>query len=394
MPFPATKSEARIAAAAPGAVCARRVGYETSHGLRLAFALLLVLAPAFCGCSILPEIAHQPTLHNPFPQLSTVAIIPFINLSEEPTLDGRRFAEAYFNELQLVPGFEVIPVGVVEQAILRHRIQFTPDNAAAEARRLAQVLGADAIVVGAVTDYSPYYPPRCSLQVEWYSANPCFHPIPPGYGLPWGTPGEEHIPAPLVYETEFALAKAQLNTQTPKHEYTILNAAATPASEPPAPGQNRESGQSRPLLPPASDVPANTESGLWIEETSYEQPVAAPELSGEATGGPEFGFPPDWPDPSGLIPPPPRVAPQSCCRSDKPVLRHTRAYNGHDAEFTEALSSYYFFRDDARFGGWQTYLERSDDFIRFCCHMHIWEMLSARGGAGKTRVVWRWPEFR
>ena len=75
-------------------------------------------------------------------------------------------------------------------------------------------------------------------------------------------------------------------------------------------------------------------------------------------------------------------------------MQHTRTYNGHDTEFTEALASYCFFRDDARFGGWQGYLERSDDFIRFCCHMHIWEMLSARGGAGETRVVWRWPSIR
>ena len=156
-----------------------------------------ISAPAgtgLCGCSLLPEIAHQPTLHNPFPQLSKVAVAPFFNLSNEPTLDGRRVAVAYFNELQLVPGFEVVPVGVVEQAIMRHRIQFAPEDAAAEARRLAQLLGVDAVVVGAVTDYSPYYPPRCALQVEWYAANPCFHPIPPGYGLPWGTPEEEHIP--------------------------------------------------------------------------------------------------------------------------------------------------------------------------------------------------------
>ena len=371
---------------------------------RRILAALLLIIPASCGCTLLPEIAHQPTLHNPFPQLSTIAIVPFINLSEEATVDGHRFAEAYFNELQQVPGFEVIPVGVVEQAILRHHIQFGPENAAAEARRLAQVLGADAVVIGAITDYSPYYPPRCALQVEWYAANPCFHPIPPGYGLPWGTPEEEHIPAPLVYETEFALAKAQMATQTPKQDYSILNAATTAPAAAPAKTPKQEPGRSKPATPGSSDAPADAEPGLWIEETSYEQPstdskdvkteVANPQQSQAGAADPEFGFPPDWPDPSGLIPPPPRVAPQSCCPSDKPVLRHTQIFNGNDAEFTEALSSYYFFRDDARFGGWQTYLERSDDFIRFCCRMHIWEMFSARGGAGETRVVWRWPEFR
>ena len=75
-------------------------------------------------------------------------------------------------------------------------------------------------------------------------------------------------------------------------------------------------------------------------------------------------------------------------------MAHTRIYSGNDSEFTEALASYYHFRDDARFGGWQNYLQRSDDFIRFCCHMHISEMLSARGGAGETRVVWQWPNCR
>ena len=75
-------------------------------------------------------------------------------------------------------------------------------------------------------------------------------------------------------------------------------------------------------------------------------------------------------------------------------MTHTQIYHGHDAEFTEALASYYHFRDDARFGGWQSYLQRSDDFIRFCCHLHIAEMLTARGGGGETRVVWRWSESR
>ena len=47
---------------------------------------------------------------------------PFFNQSNEPTVDGRRIALAYFNELQLVPGFEVVPVEVVEKAMLDHRI--------------------------------------------------------------------------------------------------------------------------------------------------------------------------------------------------------------------------------------------------------------------------------
>jgi len=65
----------------------------------------------------MPQVAHEPSIHNPFPQLSKVAVAPFFNLSDEPTLDGRRVAIAYYNELQAIPGFEVVPVGVVERAI-------------------------------------------------------------------------------------------------------------------------------------------------------------------------------------------------------------------------------------------------------------------------------------
>ena len=75
------------------------------------------------GCSMLPEMSHQPQFHNPFPQLSRVAVAPFFNLTTEPTLDGRKVAIAYFNELQSVPGFEVVPVGVVETAMTRHKIE-------------------------------------------------------------------------------------------------------------------------------------------------------------------------------------------------------------------------------------------------------------------------------
>ncbi|MBN1908975.1 MAG: hypothetical protein JW818_04485 [Pirellulales bacterium] len=316
------------------------------------FALLvsvLVLLGSTSGCQLLPDIAHQPQIHNPFPQLSRVAIAPFFNASTEPTVDGRQFAIAYYEELQAVPGFEVVPVGIVETQMQARNIQL---NSAADVQRLARELEVDAVVIGVVTDYSPYYPPRLGLQVKWFAANPGFHPIPPGYGLPWGTPGEEGIPAPVVFEAEMALAKEQLKTQTPD------------CKDPPKPEESAAKG--------STDTTA----------------------ADSVTGASAPGLPKDWPDPRGFIPPPPKPTPPPCWPTDAPVMQHTRNFAGNDMEFTEALASYYYFRDDARFGGWQSYLERSDDFIQFCCRMHIWEMLSARGGAGETRVVWRWPTIR
>lgn len=307
-------------------------------GFRL---LILIVVLGTSGCSLVPTRLQQPTVHNPFPQLSKVAIAPFFNLTQEPTLDGRQVALAYFNELQSVPGFEVVPVGVVERVMLEHHLGL---NGPEDARRLAKFLDVDAVVIGAITDYSPYYPPRLGLQVEWYAANPGFHSIPPGYGLPWGTGEEQEIPGPLIFEAEFALAREQLKTQTPQ-------------------------------------CPEPAKSG---------KPTDSPEASKKASDEPT----PEWPDPHGFVPKPPAKTPPPCWPTSQPVLKHTRTYNGHDGEFTAALESYYAFRDDARFDGSYGYLQRSDEFVRFCCHMHIWEMLTARGGAGETRVVWRWPSIR
>lgn len=318
--------------------------------------LLVFLAGiACCGCSLLPQIVHQPTLHNPFPQLSKIAVVPFFNLSSEPTVDGRQFAMAYYNELQLVPGFEVVPMGVVERTIKDAQIPLAGPQ---DARRLAQMLGVDAVVIGAVTDFSPYYPPRCAMQIEWYSANPSFQPIPPGYGLPWGTPEEKDIPAPLVFEAEFAMAKEQLKTESP-----VSPVAGVDTSPPP------------------------TRSGSTPAEANSLEGDAGTAVAGGTSFCDQGGIPQGLAGIQGSAPP-------TCWPSDAPVLRHTRTYNGHDEQFTRALANYYDFRDDARFGGWQSYLQRSDDFVRFCCHMHLWEMLSARGGAGETRVVWRWPGVR
>ena len=78
----------------------------------------------FCGgCAAIPEVKHQPQYHNPFPQLHRVAILPFFNLSSDPTVNQDEVAEAYFNELQKIPGFEVMPPGVAKQWLVANRVQ-------------------------------------------------------------------------------------------------------------------------------------------------------------------------------------------------------------------------------------------------------------------------------
>ena len=279
--------------------------FEGEAGLMLRVSIALVLL-AGSGCQLIPEIGHQPVVHNPFPQLTKVAIAPFFNLSTEPTVDGRQFAEAYYNELQLIQGFEVVPVGVVERQMTAYQINLANPE---EVRKLATILGVDAVVIGAVTDFTPYYPPRCAMQVEWYAANPCFHPIPPGYGLPWGTPEEEFIPAPLKLESELALARAQLATQTP------------PYTAPPV------------QMPPPDELPQDSDDGdddggAPGSLTSHTDAVKAKPVAttiSVAPGGPEL--PANYPDARAFIPAPPKAAPCPCLPQIEPVLRHVKTYN-------------------------------------------------------------------
>jgi hypothetical protein len=341
------------------------------------------------GCQWLPTISREPTVFNPFPQLSRVAVVPFFNLSAEPSVDGRQFALSYAAEVQAIPGFEVIPVGVVENKMQEYRITFANGKeGAVEARKLAQLLGVDAVVIGAITDYSPYYPPRCGLDIEWYAANPGYHPIPAGYGLPWGTQEEEEIPDALIFEAERALAREQLKTQEPPYEQPQL--VPPPPDMPPSPDGISPDG----ALP---EVDARRRRGdvRLLQAEQLPLPVASGARSTDVAGGaPPSLLPSEWPDPRGFTPPPPSICPPPLRESNLPVLKHVKLYRGTDTQFTTALQSYVYFRDDARFGGWQSYLQRSEDFIRFCCHLHIAEMLTARGGAGETRVVIRKPTGR
>ncbi|MEM9184898.1 MAG: hypothetical protein AAGB00_00210 [Planctomycetota bacterium] len=394
------------------------------------------------GCTLLlPEVSHQPLLHNPFPQLSRVAVAPFFNQSDEPTVDGRQFAMAYYAELQGVPGFEVVPLGVVEEAILQHAIDLSSPG---EARRLAEVLGVDAVLIGSVTDYTPYYPPRCGLRVEWYAANPGFHEIPAGYGLPWGTPDEEYIPEELVFEAEMALAREQLKTQTPDCGAGCESLVAPPGFDEPHHAQpipttdptyrdarGVQRGPATEWLPPPPDADGvdpgeadpshgggggggargdgdksawNARPGVVLAQhatahrthfvdSNATGPTTAPCGPFDTTGATQLPLV-GWPDARGFTPAGPSPTRPPCVPTLGPVMTHTRVYRGHDPDFTSALASYVSFRDDARFGGWQSYLERSDDFIRFCAHLHLAETLTARGGGGETRVVSRWPDSR
>ncbi len=361
------------------------------------FLAIAVVLSTSGGCMLFPDVRHKPRYHNPFPQLKRVAVLPFFNQSDDPTLDMDQVTAAYYAELQAIPGFEVLPTSVVNvqwRGFLRQAQQSEIAVDGQLFQKFAQQLGAEAVVVGSVTDYSPYYPPRMAMTVHWYAANPGFHPIPPGYGLPWGTRGEDKIPNWVVQESEAELARQQLATQSPVVPIPGPLSPAAPGGGAVGTGvigtvaaqQAIAGDDGQPSLNDASNTlptpPGNQAIG------NQATGAAATAIAGMAAAS---TLPAAWPDPTGLIPDGPLPSAPLATPQHEPVLTHTRIYHATDADFTERLAAYFELRDDARFGGWQNYLARSDDFVRFCCYVHITDMLELRGGRDKSDLILRWP---
>ncbi len=343
----------------------------------LGFLAAVVVAMAVSGC-----VMFDVGVANPVNGLTTVAVAPFFNLSEERTVDGRRFAQAYFTELQKTPGFQVVPVGVVEQAIFDNKLEM---NSRDDALKLAEILHVDAVVVGAVTDYSPYYPPRIGLQVSWYS--PREWTFAPGMSIydnarQWAMPRKKWSLWPAPVETEACQpGKPVVRMQSPDDERRWfwmrwfrwndapaverppqrlveadpISTAADPAEDVPPPP---------PAMPPSPEVIPDELPALAPPPVMSSEPVFQSQL-----GNPNFD---------------PRL----------PLMSYTRMFDGSDPQLTARLRDHVELSADLRSGGWQAYLSRSDDFIKFTAHLMVVEMLQLHGGEAKRRVVVKARRYR
>lgn len=306
-------------------------------------AAFLVLAP---GCAIV-----ETGVTNPLPGMATVAVAPFFNLTAEPTTNGRQFALAYYAELQKVPGFDVIPVGVTETALAESGLDL--DNPA-DAVLLASKLGADAVVVGAVTEYSPYYPPRIGLRTAWYAPEPTrFVP-----GIP-ADPGLRESFKDIPFHRTRGRRKRYRIWGWWKAQVPLILRAQSP-------------GGKDDLVAVVANGPA-----AFRDKPRHEAgppPVVPWPVEGRAT--------------PVILPPPPAHDPL------RPVMSYTRIFDAADAEIAGLLRDEAQLTGDQRGGGWEATLHRTDDFIRFASRRMIIEMLALHGGEARRRYVWVKPERR
>ncbi len=132
--------------------------------------LAAAAAGMLAGCGPRAIDTH---LSSPYPKTRVVAIAPFLNQSGSSDVDPLAVSDLFFSELQMVRGFQVLPVNRSLQAMAA--LNLSAMTGPGDVLQLAEFLGADLIFVGAVTAYNPYDPPELGLAVQLYAR--------PGQGL-------------------------------------------------------------------------------------------------------------------------------------------------------------------------------------------------------------------
>lgn len=110
------------------------------------------------------------TIANPFMGPAAIAVAPAVNVSGSVDFDPNRFADQMASELGFADRVTVIPVSRVlgAMAVLGLDQVSSPQKA----REIAELIGADAILVFAVTEYDPFDPPRIGITAQLFGATP------------------------------------------------------------------------------------------------------------------------------------------------------------------------------------------------------------------------------
>ncbi|MEM9420127.1 MAG: hypothetical protein AAGA25_13895 [Planctomycetota bacterium] len=132
--------------------------------------VLILLSAVLLGASLSLSGCQKPerleTIKAPYPARQVFAVAPFRNESGSAYADGARMADKVTQRLSLVRGIDTLPVNRVYSAMAALGIDRISNKG--DAIRLRQTLGVDGLVVGTITAYEPYNPPKLGMNLELY----------------------------------------------------------------------------------------------------------------------------------------------------------------------------------------------------------------------------------
>lgn len=128
-------------------------------------AILAALLP-LAGCSSNEKLQDPVRLRSPYENAQVWAVAPFTNESGVSTVKIDQVADRFTEEVEQIEGVRAVPVNRVFSAM--HQLQINGIHSPGDAIAVMSLLGVDGIIVGTVTAYDPYSPPRFGASIQLY----------------------------------------------------------------------------------------------------------------------------------------------------------------------------------------------------------------------------------
>jgi len=134
------------------------------------------------GCDPRPPLRDPLTLHNPFPSTQLWAVAPFSNESGVSHADGSRVADQFVKVIEETEGLSCVALNRTLAAMQTLGMRAVRTDA--DAVTLLEAMGVDGLVIGTISMWDPYPPPKIGLAAQLYvrpgMTNPAtFQPIDP-----------------------------------------------------------------------------------------------------------------------------------------------------------------------------------------------------------------------
>jgi len=128
--------------------------------------VMLTLVLFLAGCGAVREPRGSDALVTPYQEGRVWAVAPLRNESGSLAADGLLMADRLQRQLENASNIDVVPVNRVLKAM--ELLEMPAVETPADAARLMQVLGVDGLIIGTITAYDPYDPPKLGLAIELF----------------------------------------------------------------------------------------------------------------------------------------------------------------------------------------------------------------------------------
>jgi len=129
----------------------------------------LAFAAICAGCDSGPKLEPHASLASPYVHGRLWAVAPLRNESGVSRVDGARMADAFAQQVQLVSGIDCLPVNRV--LLVMDTLNIREVTTPAQAESVRRALHVDGLIVGTITEYDPYRPPKLGAAIQLFSSD-------------------------------------------------------------------------------------------------------------------------------------------------------------------------------------------------------------------------------